>query len=147
MYCLSPELLPTSAPNLQTPRLTPKNLNADFSLPRTGVIEGIHKTQRRRSRCTTGRQVTGKIPPELRPLVYAAQEYLFVYVFKRKIKGLRGKVTDDVGHVTTPITEEPLFFWDADECIDDTWKNGERHINTEFNTNENQQLLNVDIWF
>lgn len=56
-------------------------------------------------------------------LVNAAQEDLLVLVFEGKVEGLGREVTDDVGHVTTPVGEDALLFGDADEAVDHTWCN------------------------
>lgn len=52
--------------------------------------------------------------------VNTAQENLLVFVLESKVQGLCGEVPNDVGKITTPVTEESLLFRDADEAVNHT---------------------------
>lgn len=85
----------------------------------TSVIQWVDEAERGGSSGTTGSQVSDEVAPELRLLVNAAQEDLFVDVLEGEVEGLGREVSDDVGQITAPEGGEALLLWNTDEAIDD----------------------------
>lgn len=85
----------------------------------SGEVEGVDEAERGGPGGTAGRQVAGKVSPELCALVYAVEENLLVLVLEGKVEGLGGEVSDDVGQVASPEREEALLLGNADNAVDD----------------------------
>ena len=85
-----------------------------------GEIEGVHEAQGGGSGSSTGRQVTGEVPPELGALVDSVKEDLLVLVLEGEVQGLGGEVSDDVGKVTSPEGQESLLLGNTDNAIHDS---------------------------
>lgn len=90
-------------------------------MPGSGEVQRIDETQRCGTGSTAGRQVTGKVSPELRVLVHATQKHLLVLVFERKVQSLSREVPDHVGHVSSPVSSETLFLRDTYETVHHTY--------------------------
>lgn len=83
----------------------------------TGEIKRVDEAQGGGSSGTTGSQVTDEVTHELGVLVDTAQEDLLVLVLEGKVQSLGWEVTDDVGHVTTPVGTEALLLGNAHETV------------------------------
>lgn len=92
-----------------------------FYLPGSGEVKRVDETEWRRTGCATRSQIAQEVAPELRLFVDSAQEDLLVFVLEGEVEGLGGEVSDDVGGVTTPVSQNSLFFGDADETVYHTW--------------------------
>lgn len=88
--------------------------------PRSGEVEWIDEAERGRTSCAARCQVTGEVTPELCFLIHAAEEDLLILVFEGEVKSLGGEVSDDVGQVSSPEGNEPLFFRDSDHTVHDS---------------------------
>lgn len=86
----------------------------------TGKIKRVHKTEGCGSGCTTRSQVTSEVPPELGALVNAIKEDLLVLVLEGEVEGLGGKISDDIGKVTSPEGKDSLLLGDTDNAVNDT---------------------------
>ena len=86
----------------------------------TGEVERVDEAQRSGTGRTTGRQIATEVSPELGLLIHAAQKHLLVFILEREVKCLSREVTDHVGQVASPETDESLFSRDTHEAIDDT---------------------------
>lgn len=105
-------------------------IDATRQVPSSCKIERVDKAEGCSSSSTTRGKVTNKVAHELGVFVNTTKENLLVLVFERKVQSLGWEVSDNVGEVTTPVTEESLFFWNAHKTIDHTW-------NTNIFINEN----------
>lgn len=92
----------------------------EYNSPSSGKVEWIDEAQGRGSGRTTGREITKEVAHKLSVLVDTTEENLLVLVLKGKVQGLRWEVSDNIGKVAAPVTQESLFFWDANETIDHT---------------------------
>lgn len=104
----------------QTGELTAALLAHIGGQTRTREVERVDEAQRGGTGRTAGRQVTAEVSPELRLLVHAAQEHLLVFILEREVQRLCREVTDHVGEVTPPETDEALLSRDTHEAVDDT---------------------------
>jgi hypothetical protein len=93
------------------------------TLPGSGEVKWVNEAQRCCSSSTTGRKITKKVTSELGVFVYSTKENGLILVLEGKVKRLCGKITNDVGQVSTPETEKSLFFGNTNEAIDHTYKN------------------------
>ncbi|ETW05191.1 hypothetical protein H310_04184 [Aphanomyces invadans] len=85
----------------------------------TGEVQGVHEEERGGTGSSARGQVTDKEAPEL-VLLHTVQKELLVLVLERKVQGLGGEVTDDVGQVAAPERQRALFRRDTGEAVDDT---------------------------
>jgi len=84
----------------------------------TGEVKRVDEAEGSGTSSTAGGKVTGKELPELGLLVNTTKEDLLVLVLEGKVEGLCGEVTDDVGEVASPESEDALFLGDADKAVD-----------------------------
>ena len=95
---------------------------SNCNLPGSGKVKWVDKAQRSGSSSTTRRKISKEITEKLSILINATKENLFVLIFEGKVQSLRWEISDNIGEITTPVTEESLFTWDTNETIDHTWK-------------------------
>jgi hypothetical protein len=92
-----------------------------ISLPGSGIIQGIHKTQRGGPRGASRRQVSSEISPKLLIFVHSLQEHAFVYILEGKVERLRREIADYVGEISTPERTYSLLLWYPDERVHNTY--------------------------
>lgn len=105
----------------------PEKYRAHIRLPSSGKVKRVDEAQGCCSSSTTRSQISKEVAHKLCVFVDATKENLLVFVFEGKVQSLSWEVPDDIGKVTTPVTQESLFLWNAHETIDHTW-NIEMHI-------------------
>ena len=86
----------------------------------SGEVQGIDKAQGCGTGCSTGRQVSNKVSPELGFFVDPSQEDLFVFVFEREVQRLSREISDHIREVSSPVGDDSLFFRNAYKRVDNT---------------------------
>ena len=104
----------------QTGELTAALLADIGGQTRTREVERVDEAQRGGTGRTAGRQVTAEVSPELRFLIHTAQEHLLVFILECEVQRLCREVTDHIGEVASPETDESLLSWDTHEAVDYT---------------------------
>lgn len=94
----------------------PRGTLHDTHLPR--VVEGVHEAEGSRTGQTSRCHVDGEKLSEF-GLGVGPGEHRLDRVLESEVKGLRGEVPDDVGHVPAPERLEPLLAVDAREAVPD----------------------------
>lgn len=88
------------------------------SQPGSGEVQRVDEAQGSGTSRASGGQIAGKVAPELGLLVDTTEEDLLVLVLEGEVQRLSGEVSDHIGKVATPETEEALFLGDSDKAVD-----------------------------
>lgn len=83
----------------------------------TGEVKRVDEAEGGRSGSSSGRQVTGEVPPELCVFVYATKENILVLILEGEVEGLSRKVAYDIGHITAPERGKALLFGDTHDTV------------------------------